>query len=84
MNYIITVTSECISAANNRPYNSDKMEGQNTQAAQTAKEAIEKEIKNFRITGEIEWYDEVSCMVRVALEDGNQKCYFFDACEEEA
>lgn len=82
MNYIITVTSECISAANNRPYNCDTMEGQNIQTAKTAKEAIEKEILKFRISGTIKWYDEVSCVVSVALENGNQKCYFFDACEE--
>lgn len=84
MKFIITVTSECISAANNRPYNSDKLEGQNNQEAQTAREAIEKEIKNFGITGTVEWFDEVSCMVKVSLESGNEKCYFFDACGEEA
>lgn len=83
MKYVITVTSECISATNSRPYNIDKMEGQNIQTAETAKEAIEKEIKNYRIAGETKWYDEVSCVVKVSLGDGNQKCYFFDACEEE-
>lgn len=79
--YAITVTSECISAVNHRPYNSNKMEGQNELKADTAKAAIEKEIWGYRLAGNVEWFDDASCVVTVDLEDGNQKHFFFDAAE---
>lgn len=79
--YAITVTSECISAVNNSQYNCDKIEGQNELKAETARAAIEKEIRGYRLAGNVEWFDDASCVVTVDLEDGNQKHFFFDAAE---
>jgi hypothetical protein len=84
--FAINVTSECISAANGRPYNSGKFEGSNARDAESAKSAIEAEIAAWRLENveSVEWFDEEdpeigpSAVVVVALEDGGKKHYFFN------
>ena len=79
--FAINVTSECVSAADGRTYNSDKFEGRNEVYAESAKAAIEEEIRNMRLEGKTIWYSEESACVVVPLPDGGEKDYFFEAAE---
>lgn len=83
----IYITSECISAANGRPYNSDHYEGQNVREAENAKAAIQAEIDDWKFENvkSIEWFDNdedpelgPSAVVIVSLEDGGEKHFFFN------